>query len=100
MGIADFFSKQEWIYSKTYAEKAPHEYIVRENINGTDDEFIEAVNYIRANGFVASFWRHPNTYLYLDGKFYWTMGAPVEETVVINRCDPSNYDLVFIRKKE
>jgi hypothetical protein len=30
--------------------------------------------------------RYHHTYLEIDGWDYWTMGAPVEETTVINRA--------------
>lgn len=42
--LREFIEKQSWIFAKTYANKAPHEYIVRGRINGTDEEFMEAVN--------------------------------------------------------
>ena len=32
---------------------------------------------------------HP--YLYIDGYKYWTMGAPVEETIVMNRAKVNKY---------
>ncbi len=40
MEITDFIKKQNWIFAKTYATRAPHEYIVRGKINGTDEEFL------------------------------------------------------------
>ena len=100
MDIKEFFERQNWTFAKTYAEKAPHEYIIRSKIAGNDSEFIEAVQYIRDNGIKASFWKKEHIYLYLDGMFYWTMGAPIDETIVINRCSPDDYELVFYTKKK
>ena len=91
MDIKSFFESQNWTFAKTYAEKAPHEYIVRGKHNGTSKEFSEAVEYIREHGFHAWFWRSEHVYLLLDNRLYWTMGAPVEETIIINRCDISDY---------
>ena len=58
--LRDFINKQSWIFAKTYANKAPHEYIVRGRINGTDEEFIAAVNYIQEHGITMLYWGHPN----------------------------------------
>lgn len=60
MNLRKFIANQNWIFAKTYANKAPHEYICRDDVNGTDAEFVEFVNYIRENGFVANFWRKPH----------------------------------------
>ena len=52
--MRDFINKQSWIFAKTYANKAPHEYIVRGRTKGTDEEFMAAVNYIQENGITSS----------------------------------------------
>lgn len=98
MDIKEFFDRQEWIFAKTYADKAPHEYILRKSTVGGESDFEEAVKYIRKHGFKAKFWKSEHTYLYLDGKFYWTMGAPINETIVLNRCDANGYEL-FMRPR-
>ncbi len=84
--IKDFLYRQNWTFAKTYADKAPHEYIVRDKINGEDQEFIDAVVYIRENGIPMSFWGKQYIYLHLDGRLYRTMGDPIEDTVILNRC--------------
>ena len=99
MGIKEYFNSQSWRFAVTYADRAPHEYIVRGKCNGTEDEFERAVRFIRANGFTAHFWGRPQTYIYLDGHFYWTMGAPPEETTVINRSNANDYH-VSIKLRE
>ena len=48
--VKAFFERQKWIFANTYAHKAPHEYIVRDNIVGTDEEFMGAVVFILKNG--------------------------------------------------
>ena len=34
--VKEFIERQNWIFAKTYAHKAPHEYVVRDNVKGTD----------------------------------------------------------------
>lgn len=62
----------------------PHEYLVRSKVD--EDLFVQLVEHIRAHGFEGRFYNKPITYFAEGGMIYWTMGAPVEETVVINRC--------------
>ncbi|MCR4850953.1 MAG: hypothetical protein K5870_06805 [Lachnospiraceae bacterium] len=52
--LRDFISRQKWIFAKTYVNRAPHEYVVRKNINGTDEEFMDIVDYIQNNGITIS----------------------------------------------
>ena len=70
INIKEFCDNQSWIFAKTYAKKAPHEYVVRNNIQGTDEEFMDVVNYIQENGITMYFWNHPNKYIFLDGRQY------------------------------
>lgn len=92
--IRDFFDKQKWIFAKTYAQRAPHEYIVRHKHVGTDDEFMEAVNYILNHGITMYFWNHPNKYIFLDGRQYWVMRDSEDDpTMIINRCNLEEYKL-------
>ncbi len=94
MEIRSFFDKQNWIFAKTYAHKAPHEYIVRDNISGTDEEFMNAVNYILNNGITMYFWNRPNKYIFLNGRQYWVMRDNEEDpTTIINRCNLDEYKL-------
>lgn len=97
--IRTFFGEQKWIFAKTYAERAPHEYCLRKNVPGREREFAEAARLIRETGFRAKFWGHPNTYLYLDGHLYWTMDPTPEATDLINRSDLRDYDLLIRAKR-
>ena len=85
---------REWenISLKTYAQKAPHEYIVRNKINGSDEDFMALVDYIQENGITMYFWNHPNKYIFLDGYQYWVMRENEEDpTTIINRCNLNEY---------
>jgi len=74
---------REWVFAKTYAETAPHEYTIRQD---DDEDFKRAVAVIRENGYQEYYWKTLITYMDFDGRKYWTMGAPVEETVIVNRA--------------
>jgi len=88
-----FIEKQSWIFAKTYANKAPHEYIVRGKINGTDEEFMATVNYIQSHGIIMQYWGHPNRYLFLDGRQYWVMRNDENDpTTILNRCNCDEYN--------
>ena len=68
--------------------KWPHEYLVRERVDET--LFVKLVEHIRVNGYSGFFYEREITYYDEDGLTYWTMGAPINETVIINRCIKEN----------
>ena len=79
-----FVDDEPWTFAKTYASTWPHEYIVRDRVD--EESFVRLVEHIRAHGYEGRFYRKRITYYEEDGLVYWTMGAPVDKTVVINRC--------------
>ncbi len=79
-----FVTEQNWTFAKTYALTWPHEYIVRDRVD--EDLFIQLVRHIRTYGYEGNFYRKRITYYDEDGMVYWTMGAPIEETIIVNRC--------------
>ena len=82
--LREFVSNEEWIFAKTYAETWPHEYLVRDKVDKR--LFVKLVEHIRTNGYQGYFYTKEITYYDADGLVYWTMGAPVQETTIINRC--------------
>ena len=78
-----FTDSVQWHFAKTMPEW-PHEYIVRGKVD--ESLFVQLVKYIREHGYQGRFYRMSITYLDDRGLTYWTMGAPVEETTIINRC--------------
>ena len=93
-GIKLFIEKQNWIFAKTYADRAPHEYVVRGKQEGSDEEFMAMVNYIQENGITMYFWNYPNKYIFVDGRQYWVMKDSVDDpTAVLNRCNLDEYKL-------
>ena len=84
-----YISNVRWQFAKTMP-KSPHEY-TRRVWAPTDEEFVAFVELIRREGEVRP-WpkakpRMHLTYLTIDGWRYWTMGSPLDETILINRSD-------------
>ena len=82
-----FVDEARWTYAKTMPDW-PHEYIVRARVD--DALFERVVVHIRANGYEARFYQKQLTYFEDAGLVYWTMGAPANETTIINRCLKEN----------
>ena len=78
-----FVDRETWTFAKTMPEW-PHEYIVRERVD--EESFVRLVEHIRGHGYEGHFYAKVITYYDEDGLVYWTMGAPLEETTIINRC--------------
>jgi hypothetical protein len=62
----------------------PHEYIVRSKVD--ESLFIIIAEHIRKFGYQGWFYQKQLTYFDEDGFMYWTMGNPIDETIVINRA--------------
>ena len=82
--LRQFVNSCRWTFAKTYARTWPHEYIVRDRV--AEELFVLLVRHIRTNGYEAKFYRKPITYFDEEEMVYWTMGAPIEETTIVNRC--------------
>ena len=78
-----FVDASKWTHAKTMPQW-PHEYIVRERVD--EDLFVRLVRHIREHGYEGRFYHRSVTYYDDGGLVYWTMGAPVAETTIINRC--------------
>ena len=55
---------------------------MRERVD--EELFLALVMHIRAHGYVGKFYSRPMTYFEEDGMLYWTMGAPIEDTTIVN----------------
>jgi len=80
--VAQLLLEHRWIFAKTMPQN-PHEYTLRREWD--DDVFVEVVQHIRSSGYKA--WYKGRNYMQLDvdGRFYWSMGAPIDKTILINR---------------
>jgi hypothetical protein len=81
--LRNFVEAERWTFAKTMPEW-PHEYLVRDRVD--EALFVALVMHIRMCGYSGHFYKRPMTYFAEDGLVYWTMGAPIDETVIINRC--------------
>lgn len=85
----NFIQARHWRFAKTMPQ-LPHEYTVRkfQDPQVAQALFEQAVAFIRAQGERRIFEPTGKSAIYLDmdGRQYWTMGAPIEETVIINRA--------------
>jgi len=71
-------------FAKTMPQN-PHEYTLRKNwLSGK--QFEEVVQYIRDNGVKENFGGRNYIYFYYAGYKYWSMGAPLSQTILINRA--------------
>ena len=79
-----FIKAHDWTFAKSMPQ-IPHAYVVREKCRD-DEEFCEAVMFIRQHGKPRKFFR--KTFIYFDhGAYtYWTMGNPLDITKIINRA--------------
>lgn len=84
VNLKSFVTEQKWTFAKTYAATWPHEYIVRDRVD--ENLFVQLVQHIREYGYEGRFYAKPIIYFDDDGMVYWTMGAPVEKTTIVNRC--------------
>ncbi len=90
-----YIAEVRWQFAKTMPQW-PHEYTVRGWRPDLEQKFFEFVVLIREEGIVkpwprdAARPRYRLTYLEIDGWEYWTMGAAVPETTVINRARPTD----------
>jgi len=82
--VKRFIDESVWIFAKTYAETWPHEYIVKDRVD--EKLFLELVTHIRKYGYIGKFHEKDIVYFDCQTMVYWTMGAPIEETTIINRC--------------
>ncbi len=90
-----FVNQFEWTFAKTYAQTAPHEYIVLKKVGFNHrEEFIKIANFIREKGFEAYYYSRVGFYYILDDNYYWTMDELVEDTDLINRAKREDYKLI------
>ena len=79
-----FVRDSEWKFARTMP-KTPHEYTLR--AKAPDEKlFKRVVIHIRQFGYKADYRGTTYTYLDIAGWQYWTMGAPLSQTILINRA--------------
>jgi hypothetical protein len=86
--LREMVARCQWTFAKTMPW-CPHEYIVRGKCPLSEEEFLYFIDMQRNYGKVERWGKYITPYLYIDDYKYWTMGAPVEETIVMNRAKVS-----------
>lgn len=93
--IVENLLNSSWTFAKT-AKNNPHWYTLRKNWE-SDKAFDDAVIFIREHGYTKYYYKTAYTCLDINGMRYWTMGAPLWETILINRTinkNTSEYDSI------
>lgn len=90
VNIPELLEAQTWTFAKTMPRN-PHFWSVKKDWPD-EDSFNAAVNHIRENGVIKEFYGQPYTVFYHNGFRYWTMGAPLEKTYLINRAEVDESD--------
>jgi hypothetical protein len=83
--IREYIASVKWQVAKTMP-KIPHSYTIKQWRPDLKATFEEFALHIRQEGVGEKFYSKTYTYLYVDGYKYWTMGAPIDETIVLNRA--------------
>jgi hypothetical protein len=84
-----FAANLEWTFARTYAETAPHSYVVHSRTAGmTKGDFVRAAHVIHTFGQPAKFYNMTSIYLTSpDGRLkWWTMDKDLNETGLINQA--------------
>jgi hypothetical protein len=80
--FTDFVASHHWKFARTMPTN-PHSYTLRRN--ALHSVFDDAVRYVRDKGIVEYFGKKPYVMLHHGDHTYWSMGAPLETTILINR---------------
>ncbi len=80
--LAHRIEKHPFRFAKTMPEN-PHWYTLRKEWD--NEEFDDAVRDLRAFGRISWFKGYPYVGWNANGFYYWTMGAPIHKTILINR---------------
>jgi hypothetical protein len=81
--LRSFVQESKWTFAKSMRQ-TPHEYTLRRDAK--DEALFErVVMHIRQVGYQQTWGNAIYTYLDIDGWQYWTMGSPLDQTILINR---------------
>ena len=79
-----FVQAAGWKFAKSMPQ-TPHEYTLRREAK--DEDLLErVVIHIRQVGYHKKWGKATYSYLDIDGWEYWTIGVPLEATIIINRA--------------
>jgi hypothetical protein len=82
--LRSFVKESKRMFAKSMPQ-TPHEYTLRRDAR--DEALFErVVIYVRQVGYHQKWGKTTYIYLDIDGWQYWTMGAPLDKTILINRA--------------
>ena len=92
--VGKLIDKSNWIFASTMPNN-PHYYMLRRE--SKDSDFVQFVTLIRRYGYSNKYCGAWYTQLNVGSWFYWTMGAHIDSTILINRKErrlgiPAPYD--------
>jgi len=85
----EFAATREWTFAKTYAETAPHHYVVEGRTPGvTHEDMVRAARVIHTFGWPGKYYSLTKIYLLSpDGKYrWWTEDNHFTDTTLVNRA--------------
>ena len=86
MRLKKFIDANNWIFAKTYAKTAPHEYVVYDNLDSNmQKEYEWFIEQIKEKGIDEKFYQTTFRYLYFEDKKYWTHDTEQAKGGVLNR---------------
>ena len=84
--LKNFIDSTDWVFAKTYAKTAPHEYVVYDKLDEEGKKEYEwFVGQIKEKGIDEKFYQATFRYLYFEDKKYWTHDLDEMEGGVLNR---------------
>ena len=87
--LKKFIDNATWIFAKTYAKTAPHEYVIYDNLDAQrQKEYEWFAKQIEEKGIDEKFYKTTFRYLYFEGRKYWTHDTEQRKGGVLNR-DPA-----------
>ena len=104
--VISILENAKYKFAKTASTRNPHWYSLSDTWKDRG-EFEEVVQFIRNNGKVERFWKVEYMCFHYKGWKWWTMGAPLSETILINKTYASEsynkiaykYDDLFTSKE-
>lgn len=83
----EWVENHKWTFAKSMPG-IPHYYVCKHKLSSADDrqKFEDAVKFIRRAGFKEKFRGREYTYFKHGSYKYWTMGNPIDQTIILNRA--------------
>lgn len=81
--LATLLERQAYKFAKTMPDH-PHFYTLKKSW-AAEDDFLMACHWLRKHSYVEWFFDKPYEMFAFGDWKYWTMGYPIDETILINR---------------